>query len=744
MRSMAAPASESADSGSASARHQRGLELLRGNQAALAIVELEQAVRLEPANAEYLNHLGSARKATGDLEGAMTSYRRALELAPEHKPARYNLGLVLLDLGRLDEAEAHFRRIHEADPRDAGVRFQLALLLGARAQFAESVQMFRSALELTPDDPYLWYHLGIAYRDLPGQVAASIECLGKSIALKPDFSDAHLLLGDILQEAGRLDEAMEHYRSAIRLAPDNARAHGNLGDALLRQHRLAEAMEAYSRAIQLAPDLVYAHFNLGAVYGLTGAHDQAMRCYEAVLRLRPGDASARGLLLFEMQRVCDWSRFEELCALQLQSVRGQPEMEIHPFGLLSIPSTPAQQLECARNYAAIRERAVARDRERLRFRFERQAKSRLRIGYLSADFRDHPGAHLIAELIELHDRARFEITAYSYGPDDRSPIRARLSRAFDRFVDVAPLPHADAAARIHGDGVDILLDLTGYTAYSRTEILALRPAPIQVNFLGYPGTMGADFVDYIVTDRFITPPGHMKYFSEAPVTMPGSYQVNDRKRGVADTPARRELGLPDGAFVFCCFNQTAKILPLVFSTWVRLLKAIPDSVLWLIDSSPWATQNLRREALKLGIGPERLIFSRKCPLDQFLARLRAADLFLDTFPYNAHTTASDALWVGLPVLTCAGDTFASRVAGSLLTAIGLPELITHSMDEYEELALRLARRPQELTALREKLSRNRSTAPLFDTPAYARNLEAAFLKMWEIHLAGARPSALQL
>jgi len=323
-------------------------------------------------------------------------------------------------------------------------------------------------------------------------------------------------------------------------------------------------------------------------------------------------------------------------------------------------------------------------------------------------------------------------------------MRARIEQAFDRFVDVGPLSHADAAARIHADRVDILVDLTGYTNLARTEIAALRPAPVQVNFLGYPGTMGADFIDYIITDRFITPPGHEAHYSEQPVYLPGSYQANDRKRSVAGTPPRSELGLPEKSFVFCCFNQMTRILPDVFAAWMRLLKAVPDSVLWLLKSNAWAEQNLRREAQRHGIAPERLVFAPVLPQERHLGRFGAADLFLDTSPYNAHTTASDALWAGLPVLTCAGDTFASRVAGSLLTAVGLPELVTRSMADYEALALRLARNPGELAGLRDKLLRNRSTAPLFDTPAFTRHLEAAYLRMWENYLAGQPPRAIEL
>jgi predicted O-linked N-acetylglucosamine transferase (SPINDLY family) len=323
-------------------------------------------------------------------------------------------------------------------------------------------------------------------------------------------------------------------------------------------------------------------------------------------------------------------------------------------------------------------------------------------------------------------------------------MRARLVRAFDRFVNVDGMCDAEAATTIHRDGVDILVDLMGYTTYARTGILVLRPAPVQVNYLGYPGTMGADFVDYLVADRIVVPTDDARYYSEKIVWMPHSYQVNDRARPIAGRQARVDLGLPEGAFVFCCFNQTYKILPVAFDVWMSLLKAVPGSVLWLLECSALAERNLFRETVARGIDPSRLIFAAKEPLARHLARLQAADLFLDTFPYNAHTTASDALWAGLPVITWAGNTFASRVAASLLNAVGLPELVCGSMDEYATLALRLATAPRELAALRDKLWRNRPTAPLFDTPAFTRDIEAAYRTMWQNYIEGNAPVEIRL
>ena len=591
--------------------------------------------------------------------------------------------------------------------------------------------------------PDAHYQLGLACWKL-GLIGEAAGAFRKTLALDPASYEAHNELANILQDASRLDEAVAHYRESIRLSPDQAKVYNSLGNALIRAGQLNEAVGCFNKAIGLQPDFADSHLNLGSACSLQGARDQAVRSYETALRLRPGSAAAAQCLLFEMQHVCDWSRLEELWELQRRSARDPQGRQFSSFCMLSVPLTPAEQLQCMKNFSRHQLRAVLHDRERPPFRFERKAKPRLRIGYLSADFHEHATAYLMAELFELHDRGRFEIAAYSYGPDDGSPMRARLKRTFDRFVDIARFSHTDAAARIHDDQVDILVDLKGYTQFARTEIVALRPAPLQVNYLGYPGTMGAEFIDYLVTDRFTTPREHAEHFSEKLAYMPGCYQVNDRKRIVAATPSRGELGLPQQSFVFCCLNQTFKILPQFFVAWMRLLKAVPGSVLWLLESNPWAAQNLRQQARGHGIDPQRLIFAPMCPSGRHIARMGAADLFLDTAPCNAHTTASDALWAGLPVLTCTGNTFASRVAGSVLTAAGMPELVTYTLEAYEALALRLAGNPGELANLREKLARNRMSTPLFDTPSFVRHLEALYLRMWGNYLAGNAPRAIEL
>lgn len=571
-----------------------------------------------------------------------------------------------------------------------------------------------------------------------GALEDALVSYRRSLEISPDYLPSLYNMGLVLLQLNRRDAAEQQFRRVLSLAPQDVDALFHLAALQAAKSRFAESLQLYGDALRLAPDQPNLWQGLAHVHILSGARDKAVECYASALLLAPDNATIQGNLLHSMQLICDWSRFDELCERLRQSVREGNAHPVSPYQLLTIPSTAREQFQCASAFA----RQFAQVPGRRQFRHPRAQRPILRIGYLSADFREHTMAHVLAELFELHDRSKIQAIAYSCGPDDGSPMRARLLRAFDRFVDISSTSDAEAAARIHGDQVDILVDLLGYTEHARVELLAMRPAPIQASYLGYPGTSGAEFIDYLVVDRFIVPPDQGGNYSEQLLCMPGSYQVNDRQRPIARVPPRRALGLPEADFVFCCFNQAHKILPGLFATWMRLLRAVPGSVLWLHANSPWTSRNLRREAAALGIAAERLIFAPTLPYEAHLARIAAADLFLDTFPYTGHSTASDALWVGLPLLTIAGSTFASRVAGSLLNAVGMPELIAHSMEDYEARALQLARAPAELAALRAKLVRDRATAPLFDTPAFARHLETAYRQMWEIHRAGEPPRTI--
>jgi predicted O-linked N-acetylglucosamine transferase (SPINDLY family) len=578
-----------------------------------------------------------------------------------------------------------------------------------------------------------------------GRLAEAEAIYRQMLGRHPGSVDLYNNLGNVLQEQGNFAEAVAQYRQAVTLQPDCAEVHNNMGGVFYAQGELEEARACFQRALALKPDYAEAHINLGNVLREQGKLEEALAQHRQALTLRPNSVEAECQSMHLMQHVCDWNRLTEIVERQKQLLSAGSSAPMHPFAFLCIPSTPAEQLRCARNFAAHRLAPVGRLRDKLGFRFTPKPKSKLRIGYLSADFRRHPVASLIAELFEFHDRQAVEVCAYSYGPDDGSEIRKRVARACDRFVDIRAASYVEAARRIYEDGVDILVDLQGHTRLARTHIAALRPAPLQVNWLGYPGTMGAECIDYIITDRFVTPPGHEPFFSEKIVYLPDCYQINDRKREIAKrTPARKKFGLPEKGVVFCCFNNSYKITPAVFDIWARLLQQVSGSVLWLLETNTGLAANLRREAKARGVEPERLVFAPILLPEQHLARYRIADLFLDTLLYNAHVTTSDALWAGLPVLTCAGETFASRVAGSLLTAIGLPELITHSPKEYEALALRLARTPSKLADLRGRLAKNRLTAPLFDSEQFTRHIERAYRMMWEQYLKGEGPGLIEV
>jgi len=467
---------------------------------------------------------------------------------------------------------------------------------------------------------------------------------------------------------------------------------------------------------------------------------EALLAYRKALELDPDDDNIAVALAIRCQQVCDWKEIGPLWKRSLEaqlSGRADPS----PFNLLSMPSTPAGQLACARLWGKVHARGITPAK------WDRRPpeRERLRIGYLSADLRKHAVAYLAAELFELHDRRRFEVVGYSYGPDDSSAIRARLMLGFDRFADIRNSTHEQAAQLIQEDGVDILVDLTGITQHCRPRILAHRPAPIQVNYLGYPGTMGADFIDYILVDSFIAPPAQAEFFSEKLVWLPYCYQVNDRRREVSPrTPTRAECGLPERGLVLSSFSNTFKLTPEVFDIWMRILRETAGAVLWLIGDNATAEENLRREAQARGVSVDRLVFAPRCEMPDHLARQKLADLSIDTFPYNAHTTASDALWVGVPVVTLSGETFAARVAGSLLTSVGLPELVTRTPADYEALILRLARRPDELRAVREKLAANLAAAPLFATPRMTHEIERAYERMWTLFREGRPPENITI
>jgi len=715
-----------------------GSVLQQQGRLADAIAAHRQAIKLNPNYAEAFLALGNALKQQGDVEGAMAAYHSAVAVRRDYPEAHNNLGVLLQMQDRLEEAASAYRQAAALRPAYTEAVFNLGVVLHQQQDLSAAEAAYRRVIFLNPAIAFVHNNLGTVLQQ-QARLEEALAAYGRAIELQGDYTEALNNAGIVLQELGRAGEAIDLYLRLIQRMPAYADAHNNIGTALLAQGRALEARAAFEQALAQRAEFPEAFYNLGNAWRELGDLRQAISAYANALRLRPDYADAFSQLTYHRAQACDWDNYdanqERLIDLVRQGVR------VPPFYLLSTPASGADQLRCAEQWT----RPIALPRQ-AQFDHRRDARGgRIRIGYLSADFHQHATAQLMVELLERHDRRRFDVVGYSYGPDDNSPMRARLARAFDRFVDIRAMSHREAARLIHADKVDILIDLKGYTHHARPAILAHRPAPVQVSYLGYPATMGADFIDYVIVDRFVVPPSEQDFFSERLVHLPDCYQVNDSTREIASTPgSRSDFGLPTHGLVLCSFNNSYKISPAIFDVWTRLLAATPGSVLWLLRTNELVEDNLRSEAARRGVDAARLIFAPVMPLAEHLARHRHADLFLDTVPCNAHTTASDALWAGLPVLTCNGNTFAGRVAGSLLRAIGLPELITESLDEYERAALDLARDPQRLTALRQRLEKNRGTSALFDLPRYTRNIEAAYARMWQSWLSGMAPQSFSI
>jgi protein O-GlcNAc transferase len=738
-----------------------------------ALASYDKALALKPDYAEAFNNRGSAFKELKRLDEALASYDKALALKPDYAEAFYNRGNALRELKRLDEALASYDKALALNPKNADAFNNRGLALQELKRLDEALASYDKALALKPNNAEAFYNRGVALQELTrldealasydkaltfklGHADAfynrglalqelkrldeALASYDKALALKPDHADAFYNRGLTLQELKRLDEALASYDKGLALKPDHADSFNNRGNALRELKRLDEALASYDQALALEPDHANAYYNRGVALKEMKRLDDALASYDHALAANADHARAFDGAADCVIKLCDWGRRAQFAADLSTHVFGKKSI-VSPFVLLGYSDDPGLKLQCAKNY--IRDMVPLLPRPF--WTGETWRNEKLRVAYLSADFHRHAIAYLTAGLFERHDRSRFEIVGVSYGVDDNSEIRKRLVSAFDQFYDVRRKSDEEVARLLHELRVDIAIDLQGYTQDSRPGVLAYRPAPIQANYLGFPGTLGAEFIDYIIADKTVAPFEQQRFYTEKIVQLPYCYQVNDSKRKIAErTPTRQEAGLPEKGFVFCCFNNNWKITPDLFSIWMRLLHAIEGSVLWLLSDNKGAEQNLRKEAQRRGIDPVRLIFAGLLPLDEHLARHRLADLFLDTLPYNAHTTASDALWTGLPVVTRLGESFAGRVAASLLNAIGLPELVTYSIEDYEALALRLATDSSLLEGYRNRLATNRLAHPLFDTDRFRRQIEAAYMTMWETWQRGETPKSFSV
>lgn len=665
------------------------------------------------------------------LEEAERMYAQIIRAEPKCFDALHLLGVLKAERGHRAEAERLIRKALAVNPRSAEALNNRANVLESLGRYDEALASCEKALEIRPDFAEALSNRGNILHDLRRHDEA-LESYEKALALRPDHPKALSNRAEVLRDLNRLDESLASCDRALAIEPDLAEALNNRGIALHELKRPAEALASFDRALARRPDYVKALANRARLLSDLGRNGEALASYEAALRVGTGAAGSiegqiRSECLLLKRQVCDWTTYSQ-DRRRLAETIDTGTMPVLPFVVLDWLDDPARQRRAARRLIeSLKPPAAAVFPERAR-----GPRERIRVGYVSPDFREHATGHLTAELFELHDRARFELCAISLASDDGSPMRSRLIKPFEHFFEDRRLSDLEIARHMRTMEIEVAVDLGGITRGCRPGILAYRPAPIQVNYLCYAGTMGADFIDYIIADGFLIPEGQEAEFTEKVVRLPHCYQPNDRQRELAKAPVgRAEAGLPDGAFVFACFNNTAKLAPEMFDVWMRLLRSVPAAVLWLLSGDETARANLCREAEARGIAADRLCFATRLPVPDHLARHRLADLFLDTLPYNAHTTASDALWAGLPVLTCAGRSLAARVAGSLLLAVGLPELITTSLEQYEALALKLARDPSLLGALRARLERNRPSAPLFDTVRYCRHLESAFRTMHE-------------
>ena len=734
-----------------------------------ALASFDQAAQIKPDMPELWNERGSLLSDMKRYSDALDSYDRALAARPDLAPVHYNRGNALRELKREEEAVASFDRAIALEPGFIQAWNNRGSALNVLKRHQEAVESFDKVLAIQPGIAETWNNRGIALTAMK-QHEEALASYERAVTHNPGFARAWDNRGTLLRELGRPNEALASHDKALMIDPGMAAAWFNRANVLREQRHLEESLKSYDGALALARDYAAAWTNRGIVlrdlkripealasYGKalainpddvetlcsrglaawieTHDYEAALRDLERAVRLDPDCPYALGGLLLVKQYGGDWRDFDPDVARIDAAVRAGKNVA-EPFLYQAISQSPADIQACSVIHALDRyppQPAMAS---------RHSHAGKIRIGYVSGEFREQATAYLMAGLYECHDKNRFEIIAFDNGLNDASPIRQRLENAFDKFVDISPLSDRQAAERVLAEKIDILVNLNGYFGDHRMGVFAHRPAPIQVNYLGFPATLGAPYMDYILADRIVIPEEERRFYTEQVAYLPDSYQANDSKRAIAqDMPSRAENGLPGNGFVFCNFNASYKLTPPAFAAWMRILQKVPGSVLWLLEGDPHFSENLRREAEAQGVDGARLIFAPGLKLAPHLARLQLAELFLDCLPYNAHTTASDALWSGVPLITCKGTAFAGRVAASLLHAIGLPELVTESMADYEKLAVALATDPGRLTALRQKLAAHRSTTPLFDTARFTRHIESAYQTMLARKTSGNAPDS---
>ena len=728
--------------------HLWGVLAAEQKQFEVAVSRIERALIIKPLEPVFLGNLGNVFLQQKRIGRAIECFRSIALRAPTDSDASKRLAIACeqqLDAGidhhrsdRLAEAEQCYRDVLECQPERPDAWHLLGLVAMARDDLAAAHASITRAISIAPNTANFHNSLGSLYQR-QRRYAEAIACFELALRLQPESHAGHRNLALALRGQRRYTDAVNAYRRSLELRPDDADAYNELGNVLLDAGRREESETAFRKAIELHADHVEAHCNLGILLRRQNRWPEALACFERVFALNADFPYVAGLVADSHRRMCQWRNHAETKQALIRGIDDRKPC-ISPFLFLNWCDDAQRQRHCAELRSEVVRATTTNSSS-----FERhiEPKGKIRVAYISPDFGEHPVAHLVADLVERHDRSQFEVTGVSLVRRPDGPWRARLCQGFDHFIDVHAAPDHEVVEQLRQMNFDIAVDLAGYTAASRPAILASRVAPVQVNYLGFPGTMAA-FLDYILADRIVIPEHQHVAYSERVVYLPETFQCAARREMDKRCPSRAELGLPSAGFVFCCFNNSYKIQPEIFDIWMRLLARIEGSVLWLRRAHDFVEGNLRREARAHGIDPVRLIFAPHVPFPVHMARHRQADLFLDTLPYNAHTTASDALWAGLPVLTCVGNAFAGRVGASLLDAVGLPELVTANLAEYEAQALRLARDAHWMTHIKEKLRANVVRAPLFDIERFRRHIEEAYRQMCTIAQRGESPRSFEV
>jgi predicted O-linked N-acetylglucosamine transferase (SPINDLY family) len=694
---------------------------------------LKRVVQVDSKNLPALHILGLIKASQSNYREATDYLVRAARIHPNDASIQYNLAKVLSDSGNDKDALAHHKKTVALDPNNPEAWLNYGKTVSNLARYDDALKCYDKALSLRSHYVEAALNKGATLKELK-RYEDAIAFANQALVMDPNLAEAWSNKGGALKELKRYDEAIAHYDKALSLKPDYAEGWSNKGVTLHELKLYDEAIAHYDKALSLKPDYFEAWSNKGVTLNLIKKHSESAQCYQKALEFNVKDSYLLGQAHHQMMLGCDWADYEKNINKIFHLVnKGRKGAE--PFGFQGIAISEELLKKCAEIYS--NESFPQLDNLS---KFSQYRHHKIRIGYLCGEFRNQATSILMTRVWELCDKSKFEIFAFDNGWDDGSEYRQRIAGAISNVFDISRLSDLDTAKLIQHNEIDILINLNGFFGLARQGVFSYKPTPIQVNYLGFPGTMGIKYMDYIIADKVVIPEESKIHYVEKLVYLPNSYQANDDIRKISDRKfSKVELGLPNDAFVFTCFNNNYKITPTIFDSWMRILSRVQGSVLWLLADNPVAKDNLIKEAFARGIDSCRLVFAGRLPISEHLARHDLADLFLDTLPYNAHTTCSDALWAGLPVLTMMGHTFPGRVSSSLLSAVGLNDLVTHTQDEYEDLAVELATNPKKLAEIKLKLASNRVTAPLFDTPLFAKNLEAAYIKMYERYKANLQP-----